>query len=440
MTGEVVLVTGPRRAGVTAMVEELRRRMPSCRFVDGDNADLTRADPNGADPNRADPNGAADPPAVVVFVMSAVAPIVESDCALADLATAQTAAVIAVVSKIDDHHPWRRVLAANRQRLGEHAARFGDVPWVGAAAAPRLGAPRMDDLVALLAARLGDPTLAARNTLCRINFQIDRHRRERELLLQRRRRAQANRLAARRTAVREARLALAHGARRRCAELRTELLDEAATAVRAQLPGFGARARQRCAEVLADVDGDVSVRTQELAPGCGAAPEPEFTAADPLLTARRLESQLMAVLGGGFGLGVAVVVTRLLAGVAPQLAIGAVVAGGAVGALTTAWVTRARTLLQARAVLQAWVADTVAAVRASADERVAAAMLLAETEMMSAAAAETAIEEAEFGHSIAAVDAQIGALRSALGRGSENRNLLPVGRPPGYGHLNRSCE
>ncbi|MCV7130033.1 hypothetical protein [Mycolicibacterium vanbaalenii] len=126
MTGpETVLVAGPPRAGVSGVVAELRRRMPSHRFVE------------------AGETGAPQRPAVVVFVVSAVAPITRSDCVLADRVAASTDAVVAVLAKIDDHRDWTAVLEANRECLAGHAGRFGRVPWVGAAAAPRLGEPRM---------------------------------------------------------------------------------------------------------------------------------------------------------------------------------------------------------------------------------------------------------------------------------------------------------
>lgn len=89
MTGpETVLVAGPPRAGVSGVVAELRRRMPSHRFVE------------------AGETGAPQRPAVVVFVVSAVAPITRSDCELADRVAASTDAVVAVLAKIDPPCAW----------------------------------------------------------------------------------------------------------------------------------------------------------------------------------------------------------------------------------------------------------------------------------------------------------------------------------------------
>lgn len=386
--GRVVLVTGPPRAGVTAMVTELRRRMPSHRFAESADA-------------------AVEGPDAVVFVVSAVAPMTESDCASADLVAETTDAVIAVVSKIDDHRDWHRVLAADRELLGGHGARLRRVPWVGAAPAPRLGEPHVDELVDLLDAQLRDPTLDERNRLRAAESHICRLRAGRERLVLRRRLATPERAASSRATVQQARLALTHAARRRCASLRTELLDAAAAARRPEIASFPEQVRRRCAEVSAAVEADLAAHTAEAAEVVAVPP---IGAADPPLNSRRLETQLMTVLGAGFGLGVALVVTRVLAGVAPGLSVAALAVGAVVGLATTGWVVRARALLHDRAVLQAWVGDMVVAVRAAAEERVATGMLTVEAATLAANAAAGAAEDAAIGAQIAALDAEIRAL------------------------------
>ena len=94
-------------------------------------------------------------------MVSAIAPLTESDCALVDLAANYTDLVVGVVSKIDAHRNWREVLAADRALLAARAPRYQQVPWVGAAAAPDLGEPRLDELVGLLRQRLADPDVSA---------------------------------------------------------------------------------------------------------------------------------------------------------------------------------------------------------------------------------------------------------------------------------------
>ena len=96
---DVVLVTGPWMAGVTAVVAALRERLPQHKFVES--ADM----------------GPGDAPIAVVFVVSAAAQLTGSDCALLDAAAEHTDVVVGVVSKIDLHRNWREVLAANRDTL-----------------------------------------------------------------------------------------------------------------------------------------------------------------------------------------------------------------------------------------------------------------------------------------------------------------------------------
>ena len=94
-----VLVTGPWLAGTTALVDALRERLPDVTFVETGELSVIEA------------------PIAVVFVVSAAARLTESDCALLDVAAANTDLVIGVVSKIDAHRNWRDVLAADRQAL-----------------------------------------------------------------------------------------------------------------------------------------------------------------------------------------------------------------------------------------------------------------------------------------------------------------------------------
>ncbi|OBB09416.1 hypothetical protein A5662_08610 [Mycobacteriaceae bacterium 1482268.1] len=115
---DVVLVVGPWLAGATGVIAALRDRLPEHTFVEAHDV------------------RAVDAPAAVVFVVSAVTPVTESDCALVDFAARHTDLVVGVVSKIDVHRGWRDVLAEDRTRLAAHAERYRDMPWVGVAAAP----------------------------------------------------------------------------------------------------------------------------------------------------------------------------------------------------------------------------------------------------------------------------------------------------------------
>ncbi|SRX79488.1 hypothetical protein [Mycolicibacterium parafortuitum] len=374
----LVVVAGPPRAGVSAMVAALNRRPSAYRFTE-------RPAPQ-------------DSPAAALFVVSAVAPMAESDCALADLVAARTPVTIPVLAKVDDHRDWRRVRDANLATAQRCSVRLAGVPWVGAAAAPRLGEPQVDDVLTALDAALGDPARHARAARLAAQARLGRLGEERDRLVRTRRQARLDEAAARRHDAQQARLALTHGARRRCAALRTELLHDAAAADRRALARFPARARQRCADVLAGVDDDIAARTGQL-PSAGAA---ELDLVEPPAQSWRLERRLTAVLGAGFGLGVALVVTRFVAGLAPGLTAVALVAGAAAGLATTTWVVRARTLLHDRAVLAGWVGEAAAAVRAAAEERIGTGLLVAET----GAVGETAADR-QIGRRIAALDAEL---------------------------------
>ena len=117
---EVVLVTGPWLSGVTSVAAALRERIPQHTFVES--LEL----------------GPGDAPMAVVFVVSASAPLTESDCALLDAAAENADAVVGAVTKIDVHLTWRDVV---RQpgKAGRARTRYLRAPWVGVAAAPDRG-------------------------------------------------------------------------------------------------------------------------------------------------------------------------------------------------------------------------------------------------------------------------------------------------------------
>ena len=233
---DVVLVAGPWLAGTTSLIAALRERLPEHTFVETDEL------------------SASDAPAAVVFAVSAIAPLTDSDCALIDVATNYTDLVVGVVSKIDAHRNWREVLAADRALLAEHAPRYEHVQWVGAAAAPDLGEPRLDELVGVLRQRLSDPDVERRNRLrawescleriigrhladgagadrrARVSALLDR----RDDILRNRRLSKTERAIALRSQIQQARVQLGHFARNRCTSVRSELAEDASQMARAQ--------------------------------------------------------------------------------------------------------------------------------------------------------------------------------------------------------------
>ncbi len=412
---DVVLVVGPALAGTTSMVSLLRDRLPEHTFVESDEL------------------SAAHAPTAVVFTVSAIAPLTESDCALVDAATRYTDLVVGVVSKIDAHRNWREVLAADRALLTRRAPHYAHVQWVGAAAAPDLGAPRTDELVGLLRQRLSDPDVARRNRLrawasrlqsiigqCRVDGDgADRRARvnalhaDRDDILRRRRLSKSERGIALRSQLKQARVQLAHFARNRATCVRSELAEAAAQVTRRRIATFEAHVRTRVCDVVEEVENgitgqlaDVAVRLDLPAPP-GAAPPPTPQVAAPPLTSRRQETQLMMILGAGFGLGVALVVTRLFAGLAPGMTVAGLAVGGAIGLALTVWVVGLRGLLHDRGVLDRWITDVVNVVRSDTEERVATRVLVAETALFSELTHREEAASAAAADQVAEIDAEL---------------------------------
>lgn len=321
--GQWILVTGPPLAGVSAVVGVLRARLPGHRVIEG---------------RRAGPGGPAD---AVVFVMSAAAPMTGSHAEVLDAAapTGDGTGIVAAVSKIDVHRGWRAVLEANRAALIRRAPHYADAIWVGVAARPDVGPERTDALVRAVRAVTGP------------------------------RRTPPTRL----PQLRRARLELAGQIRARCAALRAELQSRAAELPARRREEFVDHVRQRVAAVRADLD-----READRWLGCpaGAGPPEEYP---PPPTRPELENRLTTLLGGGFGLGVALTAGRVVADLAPRWAPAAVLACSAAGLALACWVVRTRRLLAERAALDRWVVEVTAALRTATQQEVAGRLLAAET-------------------------------------------------------------
>jgi hypothetical protein len=435
-TRDVVLVTGPWLAGATGVIAALRKRLPGHQFVETEDIQPAEA------------------PAAVVFVVSAVAPITESDCALVDLAAQHTDLVIGVVSKIDVHRSWRDVLAEDRSRLAAHADRYRDVPWVGVAAAPDLGEPNVDELVDLLASRLDDVDVRRRNRLrsweSRLQTAISRHdkdgagadsqarvaalRERRETVLRERRMTKSERTIALRSQIQQARVQLAYFARNRCTSVRSELQEDASSMTRRQLPGFENYVRTRVDEVVGEVEAGTTKHLSDMAIELGLTPpEPPPPPARPVLAppplkSRRLETRLMMVLGAGFGLGVALGVSRLFAGLAPGLTIAGLVAGGLVGLLVTVWVVSMRGLLNDRTMLDRWVGVVIGMLQGSLEERVATRVLAAEAGLTADAARRDEADAEAASSQVEEIDAELRehAVTTARAAALRDRRLPPL--------------
>ncbi|HEU0190524.1 MAG TPA: hypothetical protein VFR17_04545 [Mycobacterium sp.] len=428
---DAVLVVGPWLSGASAVAAALRGRLPELVFVEA--ADLA--------------DGEA--PAAVVFVVSAAAALTESDCALLDRAAACTDAVIGVVSKIDAHLQWRQLLDAARGTLAARAPRYRGVPWVGAAAAPAIGEPRVDDLVAEVAKRVADTDLRRRNRLrsweARLQAVARRYDRadgtdrrarmaelaeQRDTALRQRRLARSAQSIALRGQLAQARIRLSQFTRNRCGSVRGELLEDVMQMTRRRIPGFEGYLRSRLDEVIVEVDEGAAEQLSDVAHeldlelDLAPAPLPTIEVGGPALKSRRLETQLILLLGAGFGVGVALTLSRLLTG--PGTAGAAACAG--IGLVAAVWVGRTRGLLRDRAVLERWVGSAVATLRSSADELVALRVLAAESALTAELAGRTEADGAQVAEQVAALDGELreqaaAAARSAAAR---DRELVAV--------------
>jgi len=432
---DVTLVTGPWMAGVSSVVSVLRERLPQHKFVES--TDL----------------GPGDAPTAVVFVVSAAAGLTDSDCVLLDAAAEHTDVVIGVVSKIDIHLTWNDVLNANRDKLAAHAPRYLEVPWVGAAALPDFGEPRVDNLVETVGTQLARPDIARRNRLraweSRLQnvskrfdrdadgagrrARVDALREQRSSALRERRQSKTEHTIMLRGQVQQARVQLSHFARNRCSSVRGELQEDAARLSRRKMPGFEEHARGRLNDVVVEVSEGTSAHLADVARVMGVPVElppldrlPKVEVAAPQLKSRRQETWLMVLLGVAFGLGVAVTLNRLLAGLAPKLAPWMAIAGYAaclvVGLVLTVLVVRIRGLLRDRAVLDRWAGEATESLRSATEELVATRVLMAETELNTALSARDESENAQVADQVSAIDTELREYAIAAARAAAVRD------------------
>ena len=435
---DAVLVTGPWLAGVSAVAAALRERLPEHTFIES--ADLA----------------AGEVPTAVVFVVSAASELTESDCALLDSAAADTDVVIGAVSKIDVHRQWRELMAVNRDTLGTHFPRYRHVHWVGVAAAPERGEPCVDDLVTAVREHLADPDTARRNRLRawesrllafthRYNRDVEGAgrqarvaalREQRSTALRQQRLSRSERTIALRSQTQQARVQLSYFARNRCASVRGELQEDAAGLNRRKMTGFELYARSRIDEVVTEVNEGCIKHLADVAQALRLTEHPESApAALPQvdipglrLRSRRLETRLMMLLGAGFGLGVALTLSRLLADVTPGLTVAGVVACVAIGLAVTVWVVGTRGLLHDRAVVDRWVGEATASLRAAAEQLVASRVLAAESVLSAELGEQDEANTVRVADRVSAIDRElrehaVAAARAAAQRGREMPTL-----------------
>lgn len=433
---DVVLVTGPWLAGVTGVATALRERLTQHTFVEA-----TELAPGAA-------------PKAVVFVVSGAAPVTESDCTLLDAAAENTDVVVAVVTKIDVHYGWRDVLAANSKKLTRHARRYGRVPWVGVAAAPEVGEPQVDELIVTVREQLADSDVARRNRLraweSRLQkvaqrfdrdadgagrrARVDSLRDERSAALRQRRETKSERTITLRGQLQQARVQLSYLARTRSSEVRTELQEDIAALPRRAMPGIEDEVRRRFEGVVTEVGAAVDTNLAEIAQAVGLPLElgplepPTVPIPPAQLKARRLETRLMMVFGVVFGLGVALTLSRLVAGLAPHLhpayLAGGIAACVALGLAMTVWVVHIRALLGDRNALDRWAGEASSSLRSVLEQMASSRVLVGESLLTSATAARDEVENSRVTEQVSVIDAELrehalAAARAAAARDRE---------------------
>ncbi|TPG25507.1 hypothetical protein [Mycolicibacterium hodleri] len=363
----VVVVVGPPLSGVSAVIAGLHMKLPEVTLVEADALALERA------------------PDAVLAVVSAVAPVTRSDWTLVEQAAGRSNLVVGVVSKTDAHRGWRDVMEADRTLVAGWDERAAGMSWVGVAAAPDLGDPRLDELVVLLRERFADPDLHRRSQLwsipCRPRSEQVRRRPPIPA---------APGAVVMKSVLQRTRLRLLRFVRDRCSALRGELRDIAAAVPVGGSADFEALVLVKVDRFVLDLDEEVDravdVAAATLRLDRRAAIRAELAMRDgppdvsrSAASSRGLEGRLMAVLGVGFGLGIALAASRLLAGVAPGLSVAGLAAGAAAGLTLMVWVVRARGLLHERALLDRWVAEVAAALRWHGEAVIAERLLAAES-------------------------------------------------------------
>lgn len=432
---DAVLVTGSWLAGASTLSAALARRLPQMRIVE----------PEDLRPGRA--------PAVVVFVCSGIAPLTPSDCALIELAAANTEAVVAVVSKIDVHQGWRDVLDRDQRVLSAYNQRFDSVPWLGVST--RGDSPGLDELAQTVLRLSARSTTGERNRLrawiTRLegmlhvspegdsadDARVAELRQRRQAALRRTRTSKSERTLTLRNRIAQARMTLQYFVRNRVGSVTTELREDIRDLRRRDVADFGYRARRRMAVVtdeveeateehLAQVIGDVTQSEAQLR-AAAVRPVPPVPS-DPPVRSRRLETRMMALFGVFFGLGAAVTVFRLVAYLRPELAPVGLAGGLVAGACIAVWLVGVRGLLHDRAALERWLGEAMGNLRVYLEQWVAARVLEVETRLNSELVDMDERESERLAAQVEQIDAQLrdAAMNTARATALRSRDLPAV--------------
>jgi hypothetical protein len=194
------------------------------------------------------------------------------------------------------------------------------------------------------------------------------------------------------------------------------------------MPDFESYVRGRVDDVVGEVNAGVTKHLADVAaelaltPPDDPPPPPSPPVSAPPLKSRRLETRLMMLLGAGFGLGVALTLSRLFADIAPAYTVAGLIAGGVVGLAVTMWLVGTRGLLHDRAVLDRWVSEVISELRAVVEQRVAVRVLHAETVLTAEQAEREETGAADLADRVAEIDTDLRAHAVAAARAEVLRN------------------
>ena len=216
--------------------------------------------------------------------------------------------------------------------------------------------------------------------------------------------------------------------------MRSELQEDAAAMTRRRLPEFESYVRARVDEVIDEVEVGTTKHLTDMATELGLTPPevppppPAPVLASPPLKSRRLETRLMMVLGAGFGLGIALGVSRLFAGLAPGLTIAGMAVGGVIGLILMVWVVGMRGLLSDRAMLDRWVGVVIGLLQAVTEERVATRVVAAEAELTADVARRDEADADNAAAQVSEIDAELRehAVATARAAALRDRRLPPL--------------
>jgi hypothetical protein len=226
---------------------------------------------------------------------------------------------------------------------------------------------------------------------------------------------------------------LSYFARNRCSSVRGELQEDAAALSRRNMGGFEAYTRGRVEQVVAEVSEGTATHLADVAQAMGvpvALPAleqlPVVDVSPPPLKSRRQETGLMLLLGAGFGLGVGLTLSRVLASLTsgrnPGLEVAGAVACVAVGLAITFVVVNLRGLLRDRALLDRWAGEVTASLRSVVEELVATRVLAAESVLTTALATRDEAENARVAEQVSVIDSELREYAVAAARAAAARD------------------